>query len=389
MDNYDFNQIPHAPIERGKTPGIAWYLIEPVNTNEYDYPSEDDNGKPKYERVLEVFDSKTASLLAEKFDLANWMGIGIPVNKDHLHIRGGSTESYGWIKALHATDEGLWACVEWTEEGLGLINAGKYAFFSTEYPFADYVRDGLDDESGLPIVRPGCLKGLAITNYPANRRQSSMTRSAEAIPMRCRTSAAINKPHANIDMRPKKTDTRSRSEDEFKEDPNKEKTTDPASDGKTEDVKTNEEEKKKEDTQCNSEDEEFWASLLTSLGLDPTDTELDKEDILAAVEALAAENADLRDKVKTNRAKMGAASRLSRLGFRARREGDAPKDTPTLKPGEMSPDMQDMASYVDAHVGKVRARRESQGQVWRPEDFSAAVASAQNDWMRRNPGKIS
>lgn len=390
MNDYSFNKIPHAPFDRGKTPELAWYLIEPVNRNEYEMPVDDDP-KSKTRRVMEVYDAETARVLADEFDLDDWMGIGAPVNRDHLHITGSQgTESYGWIKALHATEDGLWACIEWTEEGRDLVNKGKYAFFSTEYPFADYILDGSEDEeSGLPIARPGRLTGLAITNYPANRRQMAMTRSARTRGLRCRCAAIINNHPNKQDMNPKtKKATRSRSEDEIKQ----EETTaeeEQKQEETTEETKTNSEESKEEETQCNEEDLEFWTSLLSKLGLDPEDTDIDKEDILAAVDALAADNADLREKLKTNRAKAGVANRLSRLGFRSRREGKAPEETPEIKPGEMNPAQKEMAAHVAKHVKEVRARRENLGQPWRPEDYSAAVSAAQSEWMRKNPGRIS
>lgn len=399
MSDYDFNKYPHAPFAKGKTPRMAWYLIEPWDQDKNRIPDgEDAKGKPVLKDVMEVIDRKTAEGLVKAFDLADWMGKGIPVNKDHLHIYSdsGDTKAYGWIKALYADDAGLWALVEWTDEGHSLVNGDAYAFFSTEYPYKYYIiGPEVDDVTGLPIARPGKLYGLAITNYPANRRQDSMTHSARLDgQLRCRRAAAINNTSNNMATKKstRKT-TRTKSEEEMKTDPNAappaedETTTETNSEEETteETTATNSEEETTETTECNAEAEEFWTSLLTSLGLDPEDTETTQDDVLAAVEALAADNENMRSKLKTNRAKMGAAARLARLGFTAtrREQAKAPEDDPKLKPGQMTAEQREMAEYVDKRVKEARTRRETQGKPWRPQDYTGTVAEAQREFAAR------
>lgn len=393
MSDYDFNKYPHAPFAKGKTPRMAWYLIEPWDRDKNRIPDgEDAKGKPVLKDVMEVIDHKTAEGLVKAFDLADWMGKGIPVNKDHLHIYSdsGDTKAYGWIKALYADDAGLWALVEWTDEGHALVNGDAYAFFSTEYPYKYYIiGPEVDEETGLPIARPGKLYGLAITNYPANRRQDSMTHSARLDgQLRCRRAAAINNT-SNMATKQTKKSTRTKSEEEMKTDPNAappaedETTTATNSEEETEETTaTNSEEETTETTECNAEAEEFWTSLLTSLGLDPEDTETTQDDVLAAVEALAADNENMRNKLKTNRAKMGAAARLARLGFTAtrREQAKAPEDDPKLKPGQMTAAQREMAEYVGKRVKEARARREAQGKPWRPQDYTGTVAEAQREF---------
>lgn len=399
MSNYDFHKYPHAPFAKGKTPRMAWYLIEPWDRDKNSIPDgEDAKGKPVLKDVMEVIDRKTAATLVKAFDLADWMGKGIPVNKDHLHIYSdsGDTKAYGWIKALYADDAGLWALVEWTDEGHALVNGDAYAFFSTEYPYKYYIiGPEVDEETGLPIARPGKLYGLAITNYPANRRQDSMTHSARLDgQLRCRRAAAINTTTSTMPGQSKQTkkNTRAKSEEEMKKDPNAappvedETTTAANSEEETEETtETNSEEETTETTECNAEAEEFWTSLLTALGLDPEDTEITQDDVLAAVEALAADNENMRSKLKTNRAKMGAAARLARLGFTAtrREQAKAPEDDPKLKPGQMTADQREMAEYVDKRVKEARTRRETQGKPWRPQDYTGTVAEAQREFASR------
>lgn len=383
MSDYDFKKYPHAPFARGKTPRMAWYLIEPWDRDKNRIPDgEDAKGKPVLKDVMEVIDRKTADGLVKAFDLADWMGKGIPVNKDHLHIYSdsGDTKAYGWIKALYADDAGLWALVEWTDEGHALVNGDAYAFFSTEYPYKYYLIDPeVDEETGLPIARPGKLYGLAITNYPANRRQDSMTHSAQLDgQLRCRRAAAINNT-SNMATKQTKKNTRAKSEEETTTATNSEEET-------TETTETNsEDEQTTETTECNAEAEEFWVSLLTALGMDPEDTEINQDDVLAAVEALAADNENMRNKLKTNRAKMGAATRLARLGFAAtrREQAKAPEDTPNLKPGQMTAEQRAMAEYVDKRLKEARTRRETQGKPWRPQDYTGTVAEAQREFASR------
>ena len=396
MSNYDFHKYPHAPFAKGKTPRMAWYLIEPWDRDKNRIPDgEDAKGKPVLKDVMEVIDRKTAATLVKTFDLADWMGKGIPVNKDHLHIYSdsGDTKAYGWIKALYADDAGLWALVEWTDEGHALVNGDAYAFFSTEYPYKYYIiGPEVDEETGLPIARPGKLYGLAITNYPANRRQDSMTHSARLDgQLRCRRAAAINNT-SNMATKQSKKSTRTKSEEEMKTAPNAappaedETTTAANSEEETEETTaTNSEEETTETTECNAEAEEFWTSLLTALGLDPEDTEITQDDVLAAVEALAKDNDDMRSKLKTNRAKMGAAARLARIGFTAtrREQAKAPEDDPKLKPGQMTAEQREMAEYVDKRVKEARTRRETQGKPWRPQDYTGTVAEAQREFASR------
>lgn len=396
MSDYSFDKYPHAPFAKGKTPRMAWYLIEPWDRDKNRIPDgEDAKGKPVLKDVMEVIDRKTAEELVKAFDLADWMGKGIPVNKDHLHIYSdsGDTKAYGWIKALYADESGLWALVEWTDEGHALVNGDAYAFFSTEYPYKYYIiGPEVDEETGLPIARPGKLYGLAITNYPANRRQDSMTHSAQLDgQLRCRRAAAINNT-SNMATKQSKKSTRTKSEEEMKTAPNAappaedETTTAANSEEETEETTaTNSEEETTETTECNAEAEEFWTSLLTALGLDPEDTEITQDDVLAAVEALAKDNDDMRSKLKTNRAKMGAAARLARLGFTAtrREQAKAPEDDPKLKPGQMTAEQREMADHVAKRLQEARTRREAQGKPWRPQDYTGTVAEAQREFASR------
>lgn len=401
MSDYDFNKYPHAPFAKGKTPRMAWYLIEPWDRDKNRIPDgEDAKGKPVLKDVMEVIDRKTAEGLVKDFDLADWMDKGIPVNLDHLHLYSdsGATKAYGWIKALYVDEAGLWALIEWTDEGHALVNGDAYAFFSTEYPYKYYIiGPDTDEETGLPIARPGKLYGLAITNYPANRRQDSMTHSARLDgQLRCRRAAAINKTTStNMPGQRKQTKktARTKSEEEMKTDPNaaapaEDETTTTATNSEeetTETTETNSEEQTTETTECNAEAEEFWTSLLTTLGLDPEDTETTKDDVLAAVEALAKDNDDMRSKLKTNRVKMGAAARLARLGFTAtrREQAKAPEDSPNLKPGQMTAEQREMAEYVDKRLKEARTRRETQGKPWRPQDYTGTVAEAQREFASK------
>ena len=398
MSGYDFNKYPHAPFAKGKTPRMAWYLIEPWDRDQNRIPDgEDAKGKAVLKDVMEVIDRKTAEGLVKAFDIADWMGKGIPVNKDHLHIYSdsGDTKAYGWIKALYVDDSGLWALIEWTDEGHALVNGDAYAFFSTEYPYKYYIiGPEVDEETGLPIARPGKLYGLAITNYPANRRQASMTHSAQLDgQLRCRRAAAINNTSNMATKQTKKT-ARAKSEDEMKTDPNaappaEDETTTAANSEEEQTEETtetsSEDEQTTETTECNAEAEEFWTSLLTTLGLDPEDTETTKDDVLAAVEALAADTENMRNKLTTNRAKMGAAARLARLGCTAtrREQAKAPEDDPKLKPGQMTAEQRKMAEYVDKRLQEVRTRREAQGKPWRPQDYTGTVAEAQREFASR------
>lgn len=93
--------------------------------------------------------------------LARWRQRATPVvidyeHQTHLsHTNGQPAPAAGWITALEATPEGLFASVEWTDKARAHIRAGEYRFISPTFAF--------DRHSGAVLE----LHSAALTNNPA------------------------------------------------------------------------------------------------------------------------------------------------------------------------------------------------------------------------------
>lgn len=93
--------------------------------------------------------------------LARWRQRATPVVIDYEHQthlsrqNGQPAPAAGWITALEATPEGLFASVEWTDKARAHIRAGEYRFISPTFSF--------DRHSGAVLE----LHSAALTNNPA------------------------------------------------------------------------------------------------------------------------------------------------------------------------------------------------------------------------------
>lgn len=66
-------------------------------------------------------------------------GRRLPIDENHsidlAGKEGKPSPARGWIVALEARDNGVWAKVEWTEEGRDLVAGGSYGFISPVFTF--------------------------------------------------------------------------------------------------------------------------------------------------------------------------------------------------------------------------------------------------------------
>lgn len=107
--------------------------------------------------------AKTWRLAPEDADalLALWRQRATPVVVDYEHQthlsreNGQPAPAAGWITALEATSDGLFATVEWTDKARAHIRAGEYRFISPTFSF--------DRRSGAVLE----LHSAALTNNPA------------------------------------------------------------------------------------------------------------------------------------------------------------------------------------------------------------------------------
>jgi len=101
--------------------------------------------------------------------LAAWeqRGNDLVIDYEHQTLEGGPAPAAGWIKALEAREDGLWARVEWTEKAQAFITSREYRYFSPVLM--------LDGANRRPVE----LLHAALTNVPAiNHLSPLVARSA-------------------------------------------------------------------------------------------------------------------------------------------------------------------------------------------------------------------
>ena len=87
---------------------------------------------------------------------------GVLVDFDHFSMDAGKpSEAAGWIGALEARDDGLWATIRWTDAGLAAVTGGRYRLVSPVFPEPSACED-----LGGGRIRPRQLVSVALTNDP-------------------------------------------------------------------------------------------------------------------------------------------------------------------------------------------------------------------------------
>ena len=184
-----FEQSPHAPYPLGGVPAAGWYCIETAYDHPavgaaqigralgYDIPDgwNDDQIRTHAEQhgyAREIATPEHLSALASNFDAANAEGRGLLVTINHsTYHPAENTRAAGWIKALHAAGDCLWAWIEWTPWGHAMVNNGEFVFFSTEYLYTDFA----------PVpggVTPRLLHACTLTNNNRHKGQVPATNTS-------------------------------------------------------------------------------------------------------------------------------------------------------------------------------------------------------------------
>ena len=181
----DFNdaRAPRAPFPLGEVPRAGWFCIETT----FAHPSPNPEGlaqglgyvvpsgcdAAEFARAhgfgQEVATAETLEGLVRCFERCDAGGRGLLVTRDHASFNeAAETRATGWMKALHAEPDALWAWVEWTPWGHEMVNGGEFVHFSTEYDYRDFVLT----EGGAAPTR---LAGATITNDPRHAGQVPCT----------------------------------------------------------------------------------------------------------------------------------------------------------------------------------------------------------------------
>lgn len=144
--------ISEKELENGKElPGDGWFIIEAAGQ----HPAVSQKG-------FEFTQNLTPAVLA-RIAAAGVPEEGLFVDVEHESLEGGSSAARGWVKELAMCNGNLAARIEWTAEGLPLIQGKVYKHFSTVYHLPLIEQDGA-------VVEPQRLNGLTLTNLPNNER---------------------------------------------------------------------------------------------------------------------------------------------------------------------------------------------------------------------------
>jgi phage I-like protein len=125
-------------------------------------------------RVFYVDDLAHAETIVAA-SLARAGGTDIPIDFDHQLVtapkNGGQAPASGWITALSAESDGIWANVTWTEDGFARLSARTYRYVSPAMRH---------DKAGrvLRIDHAGLVNEPAITELPAVASTDASSRAA-------------------------------------------------------------------------------------------------------------------------------------------------------------------------------------------------------------------
>jgi hypothetical protein len=114
--------------------------------------------------VVQVIDAESLKAITEDFTakaaVENFPGL--LVDFDHFSMDTDKpSEAAGWITALRADGQGLWAKVRWTSKGREAVEGGEYRLVSPVFP-----KPSLCEDLGEGRIRPRQLQSVALTNEP-------------------------------------------------------------------------------------------------------------------------------------------------------------------------------------------------------------------------------
>ena len=201
---------PRAPFKPGRVPGAAWFNIETTFCHACPNPGamlrshglHAEEGADLWAACVEagldreVATPETLAALADTFRAVDAEGRGVLLTVDHAGVgERPDTRAAGWIKALHADGGKLWAWIELTPYGHGLVDSAEFAFFSTEYDYRDFKQTAAGAE-------PQRLAGCTLTNGPRHPAQTPCTNMKT---LQARACATQDNKNMNTDTEEKKT----------------------------------------------------------------------------------------------------------------------------------------------------------------------------------------
>lgn len=100
-------------------------------------------------------------------------GVDIPVDLDHASAGGGNPHTVGWVKRLEAREDGLWAAVEWLDEGVAVLKARTRRYIS---PAIRHTDDGtaIWIHSVALVAAPALAMGAVASTQATPDQEHSM-----------------------------------------------------------------------------------------------------------------------------------------------------------------------------------------------------------------------
>lgn len=353
-----------ATFARGEVPLMGWFLIEPPfrhaspRAKELLHALELPEDSPCPDEAANISDLHE---IAANYAQGDQEGRGILLTADHSG-EGimPSTRACGWIRALEVDTAGMWACIDWTPYGHDMVNAGEYAFFSTEYNYSDfYLTKG--------YAAPRVLAACSLTNQPRHAGQQHAT----------------NTKTTTSQMNPDKKDkAQNESEDKDKakasQNPPKEDAKKVASNtpDKKEEDKARNSDREEDDKATNSDSEDSISEieeLLTEIAeLLELPEDSTAENLIQAVESLISSNAELRDALDAanadadsstgSTARVTNSRRFPRLlrASNSRLRGQKPNGTVQVVIGRarraVNSQQNDMVGYINGRIESEESR---------------------------------
>jgi phage I-like protein len=129
-------------VSQDQTPALPeWIRVLPLGTVELS-----DHREP-----FLVDEASLVSMAAE----FQTRGVDLVIDYEHQSLQGERAPAAGWIKALEARGDGLWARVDWTQQARDYLEKKEYRYFSPVLR--------LDPETRKPVA----LMHVGLTNVPA------------------------------------------------------------------------------------------------------------------------------------------------------------------------------------------------------------------------------
>jgi len=159
----------------GGFPADKWYQIAPIGEF-WGINEVAGGGKVSNKLVKQHLDQEALLAIVANFETAKTSAganfAGLRIDRDHLSENDDqTTEAMGWIKNLEARADGLYAQIDWSDEGEKAIAGRRYKFVSPTWFFSVIknsipVPAQITNYKTFDLVRPIRLDYLALTNRP-------------------------------------------------------------------------------------------------------------------------------------------------------------------------------------------------------------------------------